>query len=163
MIMKHIQLSQGKFTLVDDDKFELLSQFKWHTKADGNLCYAARTQRQGKKSIKIKMHRLLMGATDSKIYIDHINGDTLDNRMCNLRICTHAENMRNRGKNKNSTSGYKGVHFYKAYQKWQSNIMHERKRVCLGYFDTAEEAAKAYNEAASKLHGEFAYLNEIAA
>ena len=90
---------------------------------------------------------------------DHINGDGLDNRKQNLRICTHAENLRNRRLGKNNTSGYKGVSWHKLHKLWYAHISHNKKLMSLGYFKDKEEAAKAYDRKAIELFGEFAKLN----
>ena len=104
------------------------------------------------------VHRLIMDAPKG-MHVDHINGNPLDNRKSNLRICTHAENQRNRGANKNNTSGYKGVHWSKTTKKWRAEIRHDNKSIHMGYFKTPEEAARAYDKKAKELHGEYAYLN----
>jgi hypothetical protein len=93
--------------------------------------------------------------------VDHINGDGLDNQRCNLRLATHSENLRNRGYTKKNTSRYKGVTWYKPYKKWRAQIKTDHKMKNLGYFDIPEEAAEAYNEAAKKYHGSFAWLNKL--
>lgn len=97
--------------------------------------------------------------------IDHINGDGLDNRKQNLRICTKSENACNRGIDRDNTSGYKGVCYIsnktKRVKRWIAQIAINKKHICIGYFHTKEEAAIAYNEAATKYHGEFAKLNII--
>jgi hypothetical protein len=102
----------------------------------------------------VTLHRFI---TDCPIdmFVDHINGNTLDNRRSNLRICTRRENNRNRCRSKNSTSGYKGVFWNKHKLKWTSYIRTDEKRVCLGYFDTPEKAYEAYVAASKKYHGEF--------
>jgi hypothetical protein len=87
--------------------------------------------------------------------VDHINGNTLDNRRSNLRVCTHAENMRNRRKNSNSSSGYKGVFWDNHYKKWSSYIRVNNKRIYLGRFDDSKVAYEAYVAASKKYHGEF--------
>jgi len=89
--------------------------------------------------------------------IDHINGNSLDNRIENLRECTHAENLRNRGKTSINTTGYKGV--YNRNGRFRSIIGINGKSIKLGTFDTAIEAAKKYDLEAIKLHGEFANTN----
>jgi len=93
--------------------------------------------------------------------VDHINGDNLDNRKKNLRLCTYAENNRNRKPLENKTSKYKGVGLNKNYKikTWQARIVKNSKRYSLGYFKNEKEAALAYNQAAKKYFGEFAYLN----
>jgi hypothetical protein len=87
--------------------------------------------------------------------LDHINGDKTDNRICNLRLATPAENISNRGLQYNNSSGYKGVTRLKS-GRWSANIRNDGCRNHLGTFDTAEQAHAAYCEAARDLHGEFA-------
>lgn len=112
-----------------------------------------------KKTRKKEMlHRAIMKAKKGE-QVDHINGNTLDNRKENLRICTHAENIRNRNQRKNSNTKYKGV--FKSGKKWGASIGYENERYYLGVFKTQEEAAIAYNKAALKYHGEFALLNTV--
>ena len=109
------------------------------------------------------MHRFIMGVEDSKVHIDHINHDTLDNRKSNLRLCTHAENGRNRKIQKGGSSKYKGVckrrnNMVKAFE---ASIKFNYKRIHLGTFATELEAAIAYNKAALHYFGEFALLNDV--
>lgn len=99
--------------------------------------------------------------TNKEILVDHIDGNRLNNRRYNLRTCDNHGNCRNRGKSKNNQSGYKGVFLRKKTGTWICSITKNRKKVFLGDFKTKEEAALAYNEAAIRLHGEFAKLNEI--
>lgn len=91
--------------------------------------------------------------------IDHINCDRHDNRIANLRLATVAENNRNRPKQSNNTTGYKGVSFHKGTNRFEAKIMADKKRYRLGYFDTAEAAFAAYCEAAQRLHGEHARVS----
>ena len=100
------------------------------------------------------LHRLIMNAPDDK-QVDHINGDKLDNQKSNLRICTHQENSMNVGKQKNNTSGFKGVTFDKHAQKFQAQIVIDGKKKYLGLFEKAEDAFKAYCQAGKKHHGDF--------
>ena len=100
------------------------------------------------------LHRILMNAPDDK-QVDHINGDKLDNRKCNLRICTHQENNMNVGKRKDNSSGFKGVCFHKQHQKFQAQIYIDGKKKYLGLFEKAEDAFKVYCQAGKKLHGDF--------
>lgn len=110
-------------------------------------------------------HRLLFQVPEN-LYVDHINKNTLDNRLENLRLCTLLENMRNKPMQKNKIgSKYKGVFRTKNRTKWRARIYTkiDSKTVCvnLGCFHTEKEAAEAYNEAAIIYHKEFASLNEI--
>ena len=103
------------------------------------------------------MHRAIMEIT-SKLQTDHINGNGLDNRRKNLRVCTHQENVINSRKQKNNTSGYKGVGWEKRRKKWIARITKSGKNKYLGQFDTAKQAYAAYCEAAKELHKDFARL-----
>lgn len=92
---------------------------------------------------------------------DHVNGNRLDNRRENLRICSKFDNMRNRGKQANNTAGYKGVFYSIRARRWRAQIRVKGKSIHLGLFDETVDAAKAYNIAALAYFGEFAHLNEI--
>lgn len=91
--------------------------------------------------------------------VDHINGDRSDNRISNLRLATNSENLCNRRKPRNNTSGYKGVSWIKRYGAWQATIRVKGKNKNLGLFATREGAADAYRQAALRYHGEFANLD----
>lgn len=148
--MKRILLTRGKYALVDDEDFDwLTSNWKWHF-SSGYAQTNFRLDDGGR--ITMKLHRLLISVPAGS-ELDHINGDGLDNRRVNLRLCTHQENMRNRPKNKNK-AGYKGV--YKNHARWQAAIKHNGKKIYLGNFSKPEEAAKAYDLKAKELFGEFA-------
>jgi len=115
------------------------------------------TSIQGKT---IYLHRILMGCPKYKT-VDHINGNTLDNREENLRICTHQENHFNRAANSNGSSKYKGVCWNKASRKWQAQIKKDKVNHTIGQYAKEEDAAKAYNEKARAFFGKYAYLNEL--
>ena len=106
------------------------------------------------------MSRILLNAAISD-KIDHRDGNKLNNRRNNLRICAQAENAMNRKININNTSGYKGVYWNKPRRKWVALIGVNKKRIHLGMFSNKINAAKAYNDAAIKYHGEFSNLNKI--
>jgi hypothetical protein len=152
-----IRVSHGKFAIVDDEDFERLNIYIWHL---DRSAYAARNEVKpdGSGMYVQSMHREIMGlGHDDGHIVDHINGDGLDNRRCNLRICTIAENIRNRTRlNKNNTSGMRGVHWDKRKEKWCAEIKVNRKKKFLGRFSTREEAHAAYCKAADEFHGEFA-------
>lgn len=145
--MKKIPLTQNKFALVDDEDFERVIKYKWYFNKGG---YAFSTN-----TPPLIMHRLIMN-TPPNMDTDHINGNGLDNRRCNLRIATTAQNVQHQRIKSNNKTGYKGVMWYKAGQKWHAQITHNYKKHHLGYFLTKEEAIATYNQAAQKYFGEFA-------
>jgi hypothetical protein len=152
--MREIPLTQGKVALVDDEDYERLSCHKWRALRNKNRWYAMRDG----GGRKILMHREIMGAPQG-LQVDHIDGNGLNNQSCNLRICTNAENQHNQGVRSSNTSGFKGVSWYKRYRKWQVAIRIDGERKYLGYFSNKVEAARAYDNAAKRYHGEFARLN----
>lgn len=158
-IMKQIPLTQGKFALVDDEDFEELNKHKWYAQKDGNTFYANRKVGigQGKEKVDI-MHRIILGVTDSKIKVDHIDHNGLNNQRQNLRIATSAQNAMNKKSSKNTSSKYKGV-TYRRLNKWEASIYLFKKYKYIGIFSTEIEAAKAYDEMAKLHFGEFACLN----
>jgi hypothetical protein len=154
---KEIKLKNGLTVLVDDEDYPILSQWNWCC-VSNNKKYVKTNFSENGKQKPVYMHRFIMQAPKG-MDVDHINGNPLDNRKENLRVCTHSENKRNTKKFKNNTTGYKGVSIKK--DKFQVKISHDYKQVHIGLFNTVEEAVKAYNEAALKYHGEFARLNEL--
>lgn len=154
--MKTIPLTQRKVAIVDDEDYEYLSQFKWHAEKVGNTYYAGRkmVKEDGKRTTTY-LHNEIMQAK----MVDHKNRDGLDNRKENLRICTHAQNMQNRKKNRNNTSGYIGVTWEKRDKKWSATIMVDKRKISLGHYSDPVEAAKAYDTAARTYHGEFSKTN----
>jgi hypothetical protein len=115
-----------------------------------------------KKHVIQYLHRLILDAKKGE-YVDHINGDLLDNRKSNLRLCSNSQNIRNQNKHKDNTSGYKGVSYNKRLKTnpWSAQIKYNRHSYHLGYYPTKELAAIAYNNKAIELFKEFARLNEI--
>jgi len=161
--MKRIPLTQGKFALVDDWWFEFLNQWKWSYQKvlskSKEFEYAIRTVQAGKKISRVYMHREVLN-TPKGMETDHINGNGLDNRTENLRICTTSQNQSNRHA-VTGTSKFTGVSWSEAAKKWKGGIKKNYKQIHLGYFDSEEEAAQAYNQAAIEVFGEFSRLNEI--
>lgn len=155
--MKKIQISQGRFIIVDDEDYEYLMQWKWHYHNGG---YAARCIRNKGNKKTILMHREILGLKKGEIG-DHINHNGLDNRRENLRKCTYSQNNMNRSKNKLSNGIYKGITLHKPSKLWTAKIKHNSKTKSLGYFKTQKDAAKAYNKAAKNMFGAFAVLNNV--
>ena len=149
--------------MVDDEDFEVLSKFKWQAKQCGRTYYAQRAYKlpKSRNTKSFSMHRQLLDLSDPKLVVDHKDGNGLNNCRYNLRVCTIKEISRNRKPNKSSSLGYKGVYFNKEAQKWVAQVMVNLKSIRCGFFDSPEEAAHAYNEAAKLYHGEFARLNEL--
>ena len=112
------------------------------------------------KQTVIGLHQMIM-QTPKGMYTDHIDGNTLNNKRSNLRVCSNADNCRNRGINKNNTHGYKGVTYdgRRPHAPWSARVGFNFKRVYAGNYATKEEAARAYDKKALELHGEFARLN----
>lgn len=108
-----------------------------------------------------QVHRLV-GLTFIGNYseFDHKDRNSQNNKLSNLRVCTHSQNMANSGSRK-GTSLFKGVSRCKQREKWQVHIMINYKSIFLGRFDNETDAAKAYNKAATKYFRKFAYLNEV--
>jgi len=154
-----VELNIKGFTvLIDDDDWEMVSKFTWSRFSSKERPYFHAYAGGGAKNSKfVSLHRLIMNALDGDI-VDHVNGDTCDNRKCNLRLCSRKENTRNMKRKCNNTSGYKGVHWAKKQRKWSAHIRVDYKVIYLGAFDTAELAYSAYCEAAKKYFGEFARL-----
>ncbi len=153
---KEIPLTQGKVAIVDAADFERLSQWKWSAHKMKNTWYAVRGYRLNGKSFLVRMHREITNA-EAKESVDHIDGDGLNNRRENLRRCSQQQNCANRGPSRNNTSGFKGVSWQKG--KWRVGIKIAYRRIYLGSFDDIGEAARAYDDAARRLYGEFARLN----
>jgi hypothetical protein len=145
---KEIELTQGKITLVDDEDYEYLSQWKWSYLTSG---YARRKQ----NNKCVLLHRFIMNVPDDML-IDHINMNTLDNRKSNLRICTKSQNMANRDKISTNNGKYKGIYLYRG--KWRAEIKHIKK-IHIGTYDNPEDAARAYDKEAKKIFGVFARPN----
>lgn len=154
-----IPLSKGQFAIVDEADFEWLNQWSWYLGTKG---YAGRDQGRNKSEKRryIRMHTLITCPPPGMV-TDHLNGNKLDNRRSNLRICTQAKNTRNSKPHSDSKSGFRGVSWHGLTDKWQARVSINGKEKYLGLYDTREEAALAYNQAAKIHYGEFARLNVI--
>lgn len=178
---------KDNFILIDNEDFKELCKFKWYAHVGlSNKIYAMTYLKHGnypfkttkyvvkskytKKDGTISTCTHIMFRTylhwmvikmpiNSKKTTDHINGHSLDNRKINLRICDFKYNLKNKKLYKNNKSGYKGVSWNRHHNKWSADIRNEGKRIFLGYFERRIDAAKTYNKAALKYHGEFASIN----
>lgn len=164
--MKKIPLGSGKYTVVDDADYDWLNQYIWCLTGNGYvinaIAYSALCDTPC--SPVSSMHRLILGLEiGDKREGDHINHKTSDNRRCNLRICNRSENQHNRSLTKRNTSSkFKGVSWNKNAKKWYTKIKVDGHTKWLGSFSEEKYAAQAYNIAAKKYFGEFAFLNKIA-
>jgi hypothetical protein len=150
-----LELAGGYISLVDLDDFEKVSKYNWCTIKQGNSQVRAMTKIDDKS---VYLHQFIMGGSEQ--IIDHINGHALDNRKSNLRIGTIQQNCFNSRMPRTNTSGFKGVSFDKGHKKFRAYIVKDRRQYHLGFFSLKEDAAKAYNEKALELFGEFARLNK---
>jgi hypothetical protein len=152
--MKQIALTKGYITIVDDEDFDKLNQYKWQY----HNGYAARYAGTGRQHHRrVFMHNELLYPPDG-MQVDHANLNKLDNRRCNLRLCTRSQNLGNVA-TKGGSSQHKGVYYVRRDGKWAAMIQVNRTRVWLGQYDDEVTAAQAYDDAARKYFGEFARYN----
>lgn len=168
--MKEVALTKGYVALVDDADFETLSKYAWGVVRngsqrrlyavtdlpvrDGSLWPSGKPRRR-----KLFMHRMLLG--EGSRLIDHKNGNGLDNRRENLRPAGQAQNLQNRGRPSNNTSGFKGVYWCRQTSRWAARVTAHGKTTNLGRHTSKVAAAIAYNIAAVQLHGEFVKMNDV--
>ena len=160
--MKEIELVNGKgYALVDDDDYEELSQYKWYAlSSDRYTTYAWRKSCRDDGRITVRMHRQIMDAPAGK-QVDHINHDGLDNRRENLRLCSPSQNMRNSRKRKGTSSRYKGVCWVSRDRKWEAKAKLDNVTIYLGYHDSEDDAARAYNDWLAENAPRFGTFNDV--
>lgn len=153
--------SLNLFAMVDDSDYEWLNKLKWYVIHGKRTYYATRSNDISKSPRNISMHRTILGVTNPKELVDHIDGNGLNNQRSNLRKCNFYQNSANRKRHNGSSSQYKGVTWNRFKNRWMASIASNHKQKFLGYYNDEINAAVAYNEAAMKLHGDFAKLNKI--
>lgn len=144
--------------LYDDEDEKLVKKHTWYINNSGYVCTNITNDFYIDENHTVLLHRKVMNTTDGQ-FIDHINRNTLDNRKCNLRICTPSENGMNKLPVHGKTSKYKGVSWYKNANKWRVSIGYKHSLIFLGYRKDEAEAAKLYDQKAKELFGEIAVLN----
>lgn len=154
----YMELRHRQSVFFDPEDIDRIRQHNWYVSksAGGYYVWAS----VGAKR-RIAMHRFVMNLMDRDKFIDHIDGNPLNNQKYNLRICSHAENSRNRRVRKNNPSGFKGVELVRTTGRFRAKIRVNGKDIPGGSYGDAIEAAKKYNEMAIKYFGEFAWLNKI--
>jgi hypothetical protein len=158
-----IPLTRGQIAIIDSVDADL-ALHKWFAASDCKTYYAKRAKRINGKQIAERLHRVVLERMlnrplEKGEIVDHINRNGLDNRRDNLRLASRADNTRNVSVRTDSTSQYKGVR--RNWKKWKACIKYNGQDIYLGSFADILDAARAYNEAAIKYYGEFAYLNPI--
>ncbi len=159
--MVEIPVSKGYVALVDDEDAHLAELGSWIANPNWRTVYAMTTICHPGWKQKITLHRAVMGFGPGDPRIDHVNGNGLDCRRSNLRVVTHAENIRNMRVPRTNTSGFKGVirQNQKTGRMWRAQLKTDGRTHGLGSYCTAEEAARAYDAEARKRFGAFAALN----
>lgn len=153
-----IPLTQNKYAIVDAIDLWKVQHCRWHIHKNHECSYAAtNTKRANRSHTTLFMHRAILNVPPS-LEVDHINGDGLDNRRQNIRLCTHSQNLQNQ-RSRFGSSRSKGVSWHKINQRWRAVIHPNGRSVHLGMFDNELDAARAYDTAAKEYFGEFARLN----
>ena len=153
--MKTCYTTKGEEYYVDDEDYERVNKYTWHIEKAGYLMACT-----GKKTrVPSRLHRYVLQDVPKGMTVDYIDGNKLNNCKSNLRICTQQQNGWNTRPQKNGTSKYKGVSWLSANKKWLVQIGGNQEY--LGLFTDEIEAAKAYNEAAKRRYGEYAWLNNV--
>ena len=152
----YVPLTRGYEAVIDAEDVPIIQFFSWSAKPKPSKVYAVTGLKSESGNTTVLMHRMIM-RYPSGLQVDHIDGDGLNNRKSNLRVATHTQNMWNRGPQRNSVTGFRGVCWSHREGKWRARISVNNCKIDIGFFDTPEAAHAAYVRASEKLHGEFAY------
>lgn len=151
-----LPLTQGQFAIIDEQDAPRVAKHKWFARKERIIWYAyTNVVIKGHRTV-ITLHRFLLDFP-SGLTVDHINGNGLDCRRSNLRVCTNTENVRNMKRRKDNASGFKGVNLHKG--RWRAYITIDGHQKSLGYYDSPADAARAYDSAALIHFGQFARTN----
>ena len=157
--MKTIPLTKGYSTIVDDDDYEELSKYSWALHVRNKKSYARTTIWNHNKRTHVLMHRMILNHSGKESFVDHVNGDSLDNRRDNLRLCTHQENCMNRKPQSNSATGINGVTKYK--DGYRVIITFQGKAYWIGYAKTIDQGREMRRVKEEELFKEFSPLKNI--
>ncbi len=151
-----VALTKGLFAQIDVADIPEIEGFAWYSMGQNGRFYAGRNGPRPDR-VKIPMHREICNPAEG-MFVDHIDGNCLNNRRSNLRACTSSENMCNQRTRSNNTSGFAGVSLCRKSGKWQARIMKEGRALHLGRHESKQAAIAAYRNAAIAHHGEFSGL-----
>ena len=157
--MKTISLTRGYSTIIDDEDFEAISKYHWSVHVRNKKAYAKTTIWNQNRRTRVLMHRMILNHSGKESFIDHVNGDSLDNRRENLRLCTHQENCMNRNPQSNSTTGINGVTKYK--DVYRVKITFQGKDYWIGYAKTIDQGREMRRAKEKELFKEFSPLKNI--
>ena len=155
--LAYIPLSNGQFATIDAVDVPLVEGYNWTAAVRKHTTHVFRGSTVEGKHRWVWLHRVIAKTPDG-MFTDHTNGDGLDNRRCNLRLATKAQNNRNQRMTERNTSGIKGVSWHKKDKRWRACIHVHDRYIHLGHFKTIDEAQRAYEKASAELHGEFGRL-----
>ena len=163
--MRFLPLTRGMYAMVDEEDFARLRFWSWHVHvSDPGKLYASRTVEMGGRHYSRYLHHEVLGLEiplQKGLVVDHKNGETLDCRKSNLRVCSRSENMANTGPRlwRGKTSKYKGIYFCKRERRWIARFSWRGRHYQLGRFADEYTAVVIYNRAVCRTMGEFAYIN----
>lgn len=154
--MKEIKLTQNQVALVSDEDFERVNAVSWRAFLNYKTWYAATGQ--SRDGSLVYMHQFIFPCQK---FIDHKDGNGLNNQRENLQPCSHSQNIAKGRQRTTNKTGLNGVSWHKASKKYVAQICHNYQKLHLGTFESMTDAARAYDKKASELFGQFARLNNI--